>query len=243
MAAGALDVLVRFVGDSSSLRNEAAKVEGTGGKIKTWAKGVGAAVGGAFAITAVKEFIGAASELQDQMGATEQIFGKASAGVIGFAKEAGDAFGMSQSQALEAANSVAAFGKGAGLSGVELAGFSNKLVGLAGDLASFRGTSPEQAITAVGAALRGESEPIRAYGVLLDDATLKARALSMGLVQSTADVTKVKQAQLTATRAFAAYNKAVEKHGEGSAEAAMAQQSLTIAQDKLTAATDRKSVV
>jgi hypothetical protein len=35
------------------------------------------------------------------------------------------------------------------------------------------------------AALRGEAEPLRAYGVFLDDATLRQAALSLGLISTT----------------------------------------------------------
>ncbi|HEY7009032.1 MAG TPA: hypothetical protein VH395_08840, partial [Jatrophihabitantaceae bacterium] len=173
MAAGSLDVLIRFVGDSSKLQAETAKVQGTGAKIKSWAKGIGAAIGVAFAIDKIKEFVNAGAELQDQLGASQVIFGKASKEVQSFASNAATSFGISKTAALDAANNFAAFGKGAGLTGKDLAGFSTNLVGLAGDLASFRGTSTEQAIEAIGAALRGETEPIRAYGVLLDDASLR----------------------------------------------------------------------
>lgn len=234
--AGALDVVVRFVGDSSKLVEETKKVEGSGSKIKTWAKGIGAAIGAAFAVDQVRQWIGAASELQDQVGATGVVFGNAAKDVERFAGKAAEAFGLSKVEALDAANNVAAFGKGAGLSGKELAGFSTKLVGLAGDLASFRGTSPEQAIQAVGAALRGESEPIRAYGVLLDESTLKARAMSMGLLKASVDQEKVKSRQVAVTTAFVAYTKAVEKHGKGSTEAAVAGQKLELAQAKLKGA-------
>jgi hypothetical protein len=48
-------------------------------------------------------------------------------------------------------------------------------------LASFYNTNADEAITAIGAALRGESEPIRRFGVLLNDSTLKAKAMEMGL--------------------------------------------------------------
>ena len=63
----------------------------------------------------------------------------------------------------------------------DLAKFSTGATKLSSDLASFYNTSADEAITAIGAALRGESEPIRKYGVLLDDATLKAKAMEMGL--------------------------------------------------------------
>jgi hypothetical protein len=52
-------------------------------------------------------------------------------------------------------------------------------------LPSFNNTSPEDAIQAIGAALRGEAEPIRRYGILLNDATLKNEALALGLIKTT----------------------------------------------------------
>jgi hypothetical protein len=235
--AGSLDVLVRFIGDSSSIQNEVSKVEGTGGKIKGWAKGIGAAIGTAFAIKAVKDFVDAATALQDETAAAGEVFGKAATEVTDFGKAAADSFGLSQREAIAGANTFAAFGKQAGMSGSNLAGFSTDLVGLAGDLASFRGTSPEQAIGAIGSALMGQSEPMRAYGVLLDQGTLKARALSMGLVSAAGDTTKIASAQIAAQTAQNNYNKAVEKYGEGSAEATLAGQKLEVSQAKLAEAT------
>ncbi|HEY7009083.1 MAG TPA: hypothetical protein VH395_09095 [Jatrophihabitantaceae bacterium] len=198
MAAGSLDVLIRFVGDSSKLQAETSKVQGTGAKIKSWAKGIGAAIGVAFAVDKIKDFVNAGAELQDQMGASQVIFGSAAKDVQKFASGAATSFGISKTAALDAANNFAAFGKGAGLTGKQLGSFSTDLVGLAGDLASFRGTSTEQAIEAIGAALRGETEPIRAYGVLLDDASLRQEALSKGLISTTKQALTPQQKVLAA---------------------------------------------
>lgn len=238
MAAGTLDVLVRFVADSSKVQSEAAKVEKTGSRLKTWAKGIGGAIAGAFAIDQVKKFVDAGAELQDAIGATSVIFGDASKSVIAWAGTTAESLGLSKTAALNAADTFATFGKGAGLTGKDLASFAGGLVGLSGDLASFRGTSTEQAVQAIGAALRGESEPIRAYGVMLDDATLKARAMSMGLVKSSVDQTKLKGAQLAAVGALKRYNDAVKKHGANSSEARLAGEKLKLAQDKIAKATD-----
>lgn len=62
MAAGSVDVAVRFVADASKVESEAAKVEGVGGKLKGFAKTAGLAIGGAFAVNAVTDWIGAAEE-------------------------------------------------------------------------------------------------------------------------------------------------------------------------------------
>jgi hypothetical protein len=113
------------------------------------------------------------------------LFGDSSDAVLSWAETAAAAFGQTQQQALDAAANFAIFGQAAGLSGADLVGFSTELTELATDLASFNNTSPDEAINALGAALRGESEPLRAYGVLLDDATLRQRALTLGLVDDT----------------------------------------------------------
>ena len=147
------------------------------------------AAAGAFvatkAIQGIKSVTNAASDLNESVNKTRVIFGRSAAAIEQFSKRAATSIGISETAALDAASTFAVFGKSAGLSGRELTGFSTKLVTLSADLASFYNTSPEEAIQAIGAALRGESEPIRRYGVLLDDATLKQQALAMGIIKTT----------------------------------------------------------
>lgn len=121
------------------------------------------------------------AQLEDTIAAAGVTFGEYSDQIEEFAKSAARNFGISKVAALDAANQFAALGKSAGLTGEELAGFSTEMVSLAGDMASFRGTSVEDAIMAIGSGLRGEQEPLRRFGVLLGDATLKARAMAMGI--------------------------------------------------------------
>jgi hypothetical protein len=71
-------------------------------------------------------------------------------------------------------------------------------VKLSSDLASFNNTSPEQAINAIGSALRGEAEPLRQYGVLLDDASLRQAALELGIVSTTKNALTPQQKVLAA---------------------------------------------
>jgi len=158
-----------------------------GGKMKSIAKGIGTAftvAGTAIAGFATKlaiDGVKAYSDFAESSSKVNVIFGKSAETIQDWSKTAAKAFGQSRNQALDAAAQFAVFGKSAGLQGNRLANFSKKLTVLASDLASFNNTSPEEAITAIGAALRGESEPIRKYGVLLNDATLKARAFNLGL--------------------------------------------------------------
>lgn len=139
-------------------------------------------VAGGVAAAGLYKLASAAGDLQESQNKANVVLGKDGAAALEeYATGAAKAAGISKRAAIDAGSTFAVFGKSAGLSGQGLADFSVELTQLAGDLASFSNTTTDEAITAIGAALRGESEPIRQYGVLLDDATLKAEALEMGI--------------------------------------------------------------
>ena len=158
---------------------------------------VGAAAIGAFSAASFIA-IQRASDLNETLAKSGQIFGTSAKEVELFAQGAATALGQTKQQAIDAAASFGIFGKAAGLSGGTLAEFSTKFVTLASDLASFNNASPEEAITAIGAALRGESEPIRRFGVLLNDAALKSAAMEMGIYNGNGALT-AQQKVLAAT--------------------------------------------
>lgn len=132
-----------------------------------------------------RESIDAAATMGETQSKLNQIFGDSTRIISDYANDSTKNILLTRQAALDGAATFGIFAKGAGLAGDEAAGFSVEMVNLAADMASFNNTSPEQAIQAIGAALRGESEPIRAYGVLLDDATLKQRAVTMGIYDGT----------------------------------------------------------
>jgi len=125
--------------------------------------------------------IKAASDFEESASKVDVIFGRASKSVKDFANDAAISLGQSKQDVLNAAGVFGTFGKAAGLAGDDLGLFTTDFVTLATDLASFNNTSPEEAVMAIGAALRGESEPLRRYGILLDDATLKHEAMTLGI--------------------------------------------------------------
>lgn len=145
------------------------------------ANGTQIAVAGGLATAGIFALAKASGDYEEAASAAGVIFGESAEAIEDFGTQAIKTAGLSRRAAVEAANTFGTFGKAAGLTGDDLAGFSTELTQLAGDLASFKNTSTEDAILAIGAALRGESEPIRRYGVLLDDATLKAKALELGI--------------------------------------------------------------
>lgn len=176
------------------------------GKIKGTAAKMGGAIVAAFAVDVIVDFarkaIDAYSRLEDATAAASTIFGRHMKIIEKRAKTAAKELGMSKSQVMDGANTFGTYGKSAGLAGKKLADFAVEMITLAGDMASFRGTSPEQAIEAIGSALRGEMEPIRAYGVLLDDATLRNEALRLGLIKNTKTALTPQQKVLAAQAAI-----------------------------------------
>lgn len=145
------------------------------------------------------EAIDSASSLNEEVSKSETIFGSSSAEIQKWAKGAAEAMGLSEVAALEATGTIGNMFVAMGMSGDQAANMSKSMVQLASDLGSFNNTSTDDAIQAIGAALRGESEPIRRYGVLLDDATLKAEAFAKGLYDGKGSLDP-------ATRALSAYS-------------------------------------
>jgi hypothetical protein len=172
---------------------------------------VGAAAG-AMAIKIGKDAIGAASDFSEEISKSRVIFGEASKDIEDFAKTAANSLGQSKKQAVSAASTFAGLGKAAGLTGKDLSKFSIGFVKLASDLASFNNTSPEDAIQAIGAALRGEAEPIRRYNILLNDATLKNEALALGLIKTTKEALSPANKVLAAQAAI--YKQAADAQGD-----------------------------
>jgi hypothetical protein len=178
-----IEILGNAKGALGALDDVGNKAGDIGGKMLDFGKkaalGVAAVAAGAAVVG--KQLVDSASDLAEVQSKTNVIFGDASEQVSKFAEGAATSLGQSKTAALNAASTFGVFGKVAGLTGKDLGTFSTDLTVLASDLASFANTSPEEAALALGAALRGESEPIRKYGVMLDDAALKAEALAMGI--------------------------------------------------------------
>ena len=175
-----IPIITSFVNTGVQAADKQLKAFGTS------AKTVAGAVGGfSLALGTVKSVIGpaiaAASNMEESLSKVNVVFGRGAREVEKFANSAAKNLGQSKQSVLEAAGVFGTFGKAAGLAGQDLALFSNDFTTLATDLASFNNTTPEEAVQAIGAALRGEAEPLRRFGVLLNDATLKQEALTLGI--------------------------------------------------------------
>lgn len=184
-------VSVTIAGNAGPLRKELTGADKLLSNFGLSVNKVGIAATAAFSGLAagIGSAVSSASDLNETMSKVGVIFGAANRDVVKFADGAAKSLGQTRQQALDAAATFGIFGQAAGLTGKSLADFSTGFTALASDLASFNNTTPEDAILAIGAALRGEAEPLRRYGVLLDDATLKSAAMELGIYSGSGALT------------------------------------------------------
>ena len=149
------------------------------------AAGFGLAKGIAF----MKSAVGAASDLEESINAVQVQFEEGADVILAFGQVAAQQVGLSNS----------AFNQLSVTTGALLSGFITdtrlaaeetiNLTKRAADMASVFNVSVEEALSAVQASLRGEQEPIRRFGVLMDEASVAGKALQLGLADTTKELT------------------------------------------------------
>jgi hypothetical protein len=123
----------------------------------------------------------AASSLQESLSKTEAVFGENASQVKAWARTTSAAFGVNQQAALEAAGTYGNLFKAFGLSDNQAQGMSTRLVELAADMASFNNVPIDDALLALRSGLSGETEPLKRFGVALNDQRLRLKAAELGL--------------------------------------------------------------
>jgi phage-related protein len=225
--------LDRDMADAEKKVGSSAK--GMGGKFKS---GLQAGMVPAVAVlatagAAAKKTIDAASDLGEQISKTGVVFGNSAKDIHAWSKTTASSLGISQRAALEAAGTFGNMLVPMGFAQKDAAAMSKKMVTLAADMASFNNASPEETLDALRAGLSGETEPLRKFGVFLNEARVKAEAMSLGIVKASKDTDKIKSAQLRAEVAQRNYTAAVAEHGKGSDQAKAAKAGLISAEGVL----------
>lgn len=167
--------------DGAKIRALGEKFSETGKKMQNIGKGmttyVTAPVAAGFA-GAIK----AASDFNENVNKVDVAFGNSKSAVMDWAKTATTQFGLSKNAALEAASLFGDMGTSMGLSKSAAADMSTSLAGLAGDLASFKNISVDEAMTALKGVFTGETESLKNLGVVMTETNLQKFAADQGLV-------------------------------------------------------------
>lgn len=161
------------------------KTAGKGmGNFTTTLKKVGAAMGLAFAgtqlATFAKDSIMAASDMNESISKVAVVFGDTADAVYKFGDTAAKSMGMSNQQALEAAGTYGNLFQALGVTKDKSQEMSLSMVQLAADLGSFNNMSTTDSLNALRSGLSGETEPLKRFGIALNDVTLKNKAMEMG---------------------------------------------------------------
>lgn len=150
---------------------------------------VGTTIAGAVSLHAVggfvKDSLNAASDLNEAKNKAQAIFGKGYQDVAAWAKNSRDEMGMSKAMAFETSSSFAGLFKNTGASEDQAKKMAQLATKLAADLGSFHNLNTEESVQKLMSTFKGESDPAMRFNVLIDEATLKQKALEMGLISTT----------------------------------------------------------
>ncbi len=191
---------INITGDSSKLKNAlssassklssfGSKMQGVGKSLTTKLTLPLAVAGGA----AVKF----ASDFQESMNKVDVAFGKSKKEVKDFAKTTLKQFGIAEGSALDMAALFGDMATSMGLNQSAASNMSTSLVGLAGDLASFKNIGIDQATTALAGVFTGETESLKRLGIVMTQANLESFAMERGM---NANIKTMTQAQKVALR-------------------------------------------
>ena len=167
-----------------------------GGALGTAAK-VGLLAGGVAIAAFAKSSIGAASDAQQSIGATETVFGRFANTVIRSSKAAATQYGLDANTYRENANVIGSLFKNQGVAVEELAGKTKSMIGVAADLSATFGGSTTEAVEALSSAFKGEFDPLERYGISLKQSSINALLAARGQDKLTGAA--LKQAQQVAT--------------------------------------------
>jgi hypothetical protein len=168
-----------------------ARIEGLGKGIAM----VGAAFAGLKAVQVAKDAIGdvisAGAALESSLAKSSLLFGQDAGTITNAAQGMATKMGTVKSEFIGAAtdlgNSFASMGAGK----AEAAGLGVELAKLGTDLAAVSKARPEEAFTALSAAIRGEFDPLERFGIALKASQVEAKALEMGLAPTADALTEL----------------------------------------------------
>lgn len=174
------------------------KIKSTADKVATSAANVGRKLAPVTAgLTALGvSAVSAASDLAEAQNKVEVAFGKSSDYIKQFGETTLDTYGIARGTALDMAALFGDMATSMGLSQGEAAKMSASLVGLAGDLASFKNIGLDQASNALKGIFTGESESLKSLGVVMTQTNLDAYALANGFNKTTKEMTEAEKVQL-----------------------------------------------
>ena len=181
-------------GYSQGLQDAATKTQDVGKKMM----GVGTAMTAGLTLPIVGAgfaAMNAASDLEESMNAVNVVYGESAAIIADYADTVATTAGLSKAEFAQLSAVTGAFLKNVGFDAEEAANQTIQLTERASDMASIFNTDVTTALSAIQSGLKGEFNPLEQFGVKMKAAMIEAKALSMGLVESSVSMQDVSTAQ------------------------------------------------
>ena len=137
-----------------------------------------------------------ASDLTETLSKTNEVFKESANTVLEWSNNSVENMGMAQQTALDMASSFGDMGTSMGFTTEEAANMSMQLVQLAADMASFKNISVERANTALTAVYTGETESLKALGIVMTEANLEQFAMAEGCKTTYKNMTQTEKVML-----------------------------------------------
>ena len=200
MATGAIVARILTQYSDKGSKAAAKDIQKLGAKFDAYSKkavkafGLVAAAATVAAVKIGKDAVMAASDVSQQFGALDAVFGKNAKELQDFSKSMVD-YGLSTADAARYAALLGTQLTGLGMSQQDAIARTKELEILAADLAATYGGTTADAVQALSSTFKGEYNPIERYGVAIKKSDITARVAAKGLGKLTGDVLKAAEAQ------------------------------------------------
>jgi hypothetical protein len=145
---------------------------------------------------AVWDMTQAASDLSESVNKVNVVFGDSAQEIQDWSQTTATNIGISRQAALEAAGTYGNLFTSLGLTRDAAGDMSTSLVELAADMASFNNADPSEVLMALRSGLSGEIEPLKKYGIAMNEAIMKQKAFQMGLGDSVQALSEAEKLQV-----------------------------------------------
>ena len=171
----------------------------TSGLTKMFSR-VGVAIAAAFSVRAIvnfsKQCLDLGSDLAEVQNVVDQTYGSMSGSVNQWAKDAMTSHGLSEKVAKEYLGQLGAMSKAFGNTTEAAYDQATALTALTGDVASFYNLSTDEAFSKLKAVYTGETEGLKALGVVMTQAALDEFAMAQGMGKTTKEMSEQEKVAL-----------------------------------------------
>ena len=171
------------------------KLKNAGGSITSAGQGLSLAFTAPI-VAAGSAAVKLASDTNEALNKVEVAFKDNAQGIKDWSDTTLERFGIAQGTALDMASTYGDMATSMGLDTEQASVMSETLVGLAGDLASFKNIKIDIADTALKSVFTGETESLKQLGIVMTQTNLQEYAYSQGIRKKIQDMSQAEQTQL-----------------------------------------------